>query len=241
MADDLLLLGTKIELRRSAGRILEEMDESPSYVSQVLDRDEEDNVMIAMPISEGHIIPLEVGSVLWAYFYTNKGIYRSRCKIISRGKEGNIFVAGITLLGELEKFQRREYYRLNCLIDVDVTVLNGQEVIQYSEKQEFDGELSGHKTQGVIVDISGGGLRFISDEKYEKNTYVFLTFKVPFLGGGIREFNILGRVVLSLNADNELSRYDNRVQFKVISKEVREDLIKFIFDEQRRMRKKERG
>ena len=51
----------------------------------------------------------------------------------------------------------------------------------------------------------------------------------------------MGRVVMSIKSEANNGKYDNRIQFKVISKDKREEIVKFILDEQRRLRQKERG
>ena len=81
MTQELLLVGTKIELKRTSKIKKVDGEASVTYVSQILDNDKDGNIIAAMPISEGHIVPIEVGSVFQAYFYTSKGIYRGRCRI----------------------------------------------------------------------------------------------------------------------------------------------------------------
>ena len=240
MANELLLVGTKIELKRASKTQKVDGEASVAYVSQILDRDEDGNIIAAMPISEGHIVPIEVGSVFQAYFYTSKGIFKGRCRIASRGKEQNIFVMTIQLVDELVRYQRREYYRLTCLIDAKVRILNVTEVLEYSKNFEMPEELSGEPEDCVIVDISGGGVRFISNRSYPRDGYVYLEFNTSSVSGE-QEFKLMGRVVMSIKSEANNGKYDNRIQFKVNSKDKREEIVKFIFDEQRRLRQKERG
>ncbi len=240
MAHELLLVGTKIELRRSSKTETVDGEVAITYVSQILDVDDAGNIVAAMPISEGHIVPVEIGSVFQAYFYTSKGIFRSRCRITERGKERNIYIMTIEILDDLVRYQRREFYRLACLIDATVIPLNVTEVLTYSRDFEMPEPLAGEPEACVIVDISGGGVRFISSKSYEKNSYVYLKFETQ-TGTGNHDFELMGRVVMSIKSEADNGKYDNRVQFKVISKDKREEIIRFIFDEQRRMRQKERG
>ena len=69
------------------------------YVSQILDMHKE-KITAAMPIYEGHIIPLEVGSVLETYFYTGKGIFKTECIIQTRGREENVHIMVLSLLDD---------------------------------------------------------------------------------------------------------------------------------------------
>ncbi len=101
-------------------------------------------------------------------------------------------------------------------------------------------ELSGEPEDCVIVDISGGGVRFISNRSYPRDGYVYIEFNTSSVSGE-QEFKLMGRVVMSIKSEANNGKYDNRIQFKVISKDKREEIVKFIFDEQRRLRQKERG
>lgn len=240
MTQELLLVGTKIELKRTSKIKKVDGEASVTYVSQILDNDKDGNIIAAMPISEGHIVPIEVGSVFQAYFYTSKGIYRGRCRISARGKESNIYVMSMQLIDDLVRYQRREYYRLACLIDAKVTPLNVGEVLEYSKEFMIPEELTGEPEECVIVDISGGGVRFISNKSYSKDGYVYIEFNTS-TSSSDKKFGLMGRIVMSIKSEADNGKYDNRIQFKVISKEKREEIIKFIFNEQRRLRQKERG
>lgn len=240
MTRELLLVGTKIELKRTSKLKDADGEAGITYVSQILDKDEDGNIIAAMPISESHIVPVEVGSVFQAYFYTSKGIYRGRCRMSARGKEANIYIMTIQLIDDLVRYQRREYYRLTCLIDAKITPLTVKEVLEYSKEFEIPEELTGEAEDCVIVDISGGGIRFISNTRYERDGYIYVEFNTA-TSLGIKQFGLMGRIVMSIKSETDNCKYDNRMQFKVISKEKREEIIKFIFDEQRRLRQKERG
>ena len=61
-------MGNKIELSKIKKN---KDDDAVTYVSQILDMKDE-KIVAAMPISEGHIVPIEPGSRMHAYFYTVK-------------------------------------------------------------------------------------------------------------------------------------------------------------------------
>lgn len=67
--DRILSVGNKIELSKIKKN---KDDDAVTYVSQILDMKDE-KIVAAMPISEGHIVPIEPGSRMHAYFYTIKG------------------------------------------------------------------------------------------------------------------------------------------------------------------------
>ena len=83
--------------------------------------------------------------------------------------------------------------------------------------------------KGVIVDISGGGLRFVSKKAYEKDQLVLLKFELPF-GKETKTFSLASKVVLSGKVERQSTEYENRVQFLFIENTTREEIIKYIFE-----------
>lgn len=238
--ENLLKVGDKIELSRSNSRDKAQTGEFVAYVSQVLDLREDGTVVAAMPISEGHIVPIEVGANLEAYFYTFQGIYKALCVLTARGKEGNLYYCELEIVGKLEKFQRREYYRLPSIINADIILISGEDVLDYSEHHRIPDKSYDDMQSGIIVDISGGGVRIMSDRRFNKNDYVFLRFSIE-MNIGVKELELMGMVVLSLESPNRSNYYDSRIEFVEISSDQREHIVKYIFEQQRKIQKRERG
>lgn len=240
MEENLLSVGIKIEMTKPVNRVTDSSNQrNTTYVSQIMDM-QDGMLTCAMPIYEGHLIPLETGSQYDVFFYSKKGIYKAGCKVISRGKEGNIYVCQIKLITSLEKFQRRQFFRLPCTLDIKLTPMKDTEVLYYLKNKKMPIELSGTSSKDMAVDISGGGLRVISGVQYNKGTYLALAFALN-LSGKMLDYCVLGQVIQAIKSETNHQLYDHRVQFKEISKEIQEDIVKFIFEEQRRIRKREKG
>ena len=215
-------VGNKIELSKIKKN---KDDDAVTYVSQILDMKDE-KIVAAMPISEGHIVPIEPGSRMHAYFYTVKGIFS--CEIL---------VTECTT--ELKKFQRRQFYRLPCTIEGYFRKLTDTELLRF-QHDNIVPEDTQDVDKGIIVDISGGGLRIMTEKPLEKNNYIYIRFPVE-MNIGNRDIEVVGRVILSLESPNRKDCYDNRIQFKGISRELRETVVKYIFEQQRIIQRKERG
>lgn len=240
MGENSLEVGNKIDLNPKVGRVLKDDETRKTYASQILDFQPDGSIVAAMPIQEEHLIPLEVGSTYEAYFYTSKGIMRAECMVEKRGKEGKIYIMNLILTTQLVKFQRREFYRLDCTIECKATCISSIEALCVAKNHTYPEDIDERLENAILVDISGGGARIISKIKYEKFTYLVVRFPIQ-LGDENKEITLLGRVILSLESDNNREYYDNRIQFKEISKEQREDIVKYIFEQQRKIRRKERG
>lgn len=222
--------GDKVELKGF------NKDREPlSYMSQVMDVSEDDTIRIAMPIVKGKIIPLPKGARFEALFYSSKSIYRSKVIISERYKAGNIYTMDIMLESGMKKFQRREFYRLEKMIPIKYMILSDEEyetIISTGEIPEGVVQ-AGKISKGMILDISGGGIRFSSDEEIETDKKILAIFEM-YSGKGNVEFNIPAHIVKTFKITNGSGKYENRVKFDKISKESREQIIKAIFEEERR-------
>lgn len=236
---DLLKIGDKIEMNRVVRKDVSNAEELTVYVSQILDFSE-DEIVAAMPISEGHIVPLEVGMRMETYFYTAGGIYKCVCKVTSRGKEGNLHICSLAMMDELSKFQRREFYRLECTMAAECAVLDISEIMLYVKEHTMPETTINPKHKVTVLDISGGGVRLVSDRRYDKADYLCLRFEVD-MNIGKRNIEILGKVIQSNESAKRDNLYDTRIQFKEITNEVRDVIIKYIFEQQRIIQKRERG
>lgn len=232
-------IGNKIELTVVHNRRSLKGDvDKTTYVSQILDF-EDDTIIAALPIYEGHLVTLEVESQLECYFYTQKGIYKAMAVINSRYKEKNLYLMKMELTSELKKFQRRQYFRLPCNIQVDMRPLNISEVIDYSSSNIVSDNPDAEIINGVIVDISGGGLRVFSARNFNKDEYVYVRFSID-MNVGVKDIELMARVVMSIESRNMENYYDIRLQFKDISPQTRDSIVKYIFEQQRKNQSKGR-
>ena len=92
----------------------------------------------------------------------------------------------------------------------------------------------------MIVDISGGGLRFVANYAYEPDSLIYCKYNLV-TGGAAREYVLISKVLTVKELDNRPGVYEHRVQYINIDTEDREEIIRFIFEEERKYRKKEKG
>lgn len=92
----------------------------------------------------------------------------------------------------------------------------------------------------TIVDIIGGGIRVFSKRQLEKNEMVYVKFTLNF-NSGDKEADVLAKVVDSQKNSKDETMFDSRLQFINISEADREEIVKYVFEQQRNMLKKELG
>ena len=90
--------------------------------------------------------------------------------------------------------------------------------------------------QGSQVTISGGGMSFYSKEAYGVGEFVEMQFMLPTVSNKV--FFVYGEVIHVEEVCGE--RYRTGVQFTVIDEDIREEIVKFVFEKQRETLRKQR-
>lgn len=250
MLEKILTAGDKVEVMKTSGGSNGQND-TRVYYSLLIDLDADDRLTLTMPIEAGKVIPLTVGIRYWFVFYTHNGIYRAKGLIIDRDKQGNIHVMNVRLLTELERIQRRQFYRIECVMNVQYRIMDeieskGYEILRTKAYRTMEERMKIKRLlvpkgnewhKGVVIDISGGGLRFNTDVKHEQPLYLEVHFSIT-LGNIKKEISTPARVIRYApvkNATTEL--YEFRVEFVEIETKQREDIVQFVFNEDRNRRK----
>jgi len=93
--------------------------------------------------------------------------------------------------------------------------------------------------RSVIVDISGGGLRFLSTQKYEPDSMIYCSYYL-LKKGEKKQIEVVGKVLTVNELENRKGTYEHRVQYVNVDVDTREQIIQFIFEEERKNIKRER-
>ena len=246
MVTDLLQIGNKIDscsldkddIRRA------ENGKVPILASQLEAVEDNGELIIQMPVYKGKIILLSLGSRYELIFYTRKGLYRGVCQVTDRYKEDNLFMVKVMLKSGLNKFQRREYFRLECILGMQAYELTREDALRLDgaslEQHLKDPQVIMTESSSVIVDISGGGIRFIGEKKYEEGDC--LAVRTALQNENIdQQLLVVVSIVTCRKAAPNMERYEARAEFLHLGSKLRETVIKYIFDEDRKIRKKDMG
>lgn len=230
----------RIELR-PVDRGQEESQENSHkiYYSSVHEVLSGDSMEIIMPMEKTKLVLLPVDSEYDMVIYGATGLYQCFVRIIDRYKSNNVYILVVELTSNLRKYQRREYYRFSCALEMCARNLEKEEVDALEEKVPYVLQPGLPLKRSVIVDISGGGLRFMSEQKYEPDSLIFCSYYL-LTGGTKKLYEVIGKVLAVKELGNRPGTYEHRVQYYNIDVDTREKIIKFIFEEERKERKKER-
>ena len=242
MLSKIIKPGDKLELQK-VERVQENGDIArykKIYHSKVCEILSEDRMEISMPIEKGKLVLLQVDSEYDLYFYTDNGLYQCFARVVDRYKADNVYMILVELTSNLRKQQRREYYRFSCALEMDTRKLTEEEL---EKAIHNDNDIKIHReklNKGVIVDISGGGLRFVVDQKYDVDSLVVCVYRL-LIEGQRKEYNLVGKVLNVKELTNRPGVYEHRVQYVNINTEEQEEIIRYIFQEERKHRKRELG
>lgn len=237
MLSKYIMPGDKIELtpiRQKRNQNGEE--EKKVFASKVSEIINEDQLEIVMPMEKTKLILLPVDAEYEICFYSKSGIYLCKARVIDRYKSEGVYLLLVELTSNLRKNQRREFYRFNCILN-----MSSRELVEEELSAIDDNKLvleRGMPLQhSIIVDISGGGIRFVSNYRYEQGTIIYLTYNL-FVGGVEKSYELTGKILMVKELENRKGQYEHRVQYVTIKNQDREEIIRYIFEEERKNRQR---
>lgn len=212
MLSRFISVGNKIELQ-AAGKV---------YSSQIFDILSEDKIELVMPMEKMKLVLLPVDSEYELMVYGDNGLYQCRVRIVDRYKSRNVYILAAELIDNLKRYQRREFYRFSCALEMSVR----------TQEDEMP-------RKSVIVDISGGGIRFLSKYRYETDSRIFISFQLT-KNRERKRYEAEGRILSAKPLENRPDTIEYRVQYLNMENDTREEIIKYIFEEERKGLRKER-
>ncbi len=208
------------------------------YITKIYDITEDEKgyeqVEIFMPIEKGRMVVLSPGEKFEVFFYAGKGIYSCDVKVKDRRKEGAVAVATLTPTTALAKKQRREFYRYGCILEMNCRVLADYEEKSFLDEGKYD-DTAACEEVATIVNISGGGICFVSSAEYEIGRLMHVRFLLE-IKGKITRCDCITRILSSEKMPGEMKKMEHRAKFLAIDPATREDIIHFIFEEERKLR-----
>jgi c-di-GMP-binding flagellar brake protein YcgR len=206
--------GVKVEIKECT---LDDNNNNYCYTSQIEEVVKKNILVLGTPIVGGQIIPLRINRDYMLIVYSNKGIYSCKIRPKRNFRKGLVELVKVEIISSLEKIQRREFFRYGCV-------------------QVFKFKLNDHWHEGIIKDISGGGIKFITNSDLEVKSKI--TFRIPIENDYIE---VEGIILYREESNVELYKNQYRVRFDNIDKADQDRIIQFIFEQQRKRVRQEKG
>lgn len=207
------------------------------YKSQVTNLFEDGGLELSMPMESGKLVLLPIGTRFEFVFYAADGLYQSVGLVEERYKSNNMYMLRVSLKSPLCKFQRREYSRMSCAINMAYYGITQQQALKTPQDECIQliqqPEVESTRREGEIVDISGGGVRFMTDAENKNDGYILIGLRLGS-GGQEKTYYIPAHILTSAIVPGSPGRFENRAEFIIKDRFVREEIMRFIFDEERR-------
>lgn len=216
-----LRIGSNLEI----GAFIETTDNRVPYYHVKIQNIRNDGVLeVDVPSKNGQMIFFQVNALIEAVLVASDGVYSFKGKVLDRVNKNNIFLLIMKPENEMEKTQRRSFFRLNCNI-----------MVKYREyKMPVLGETAEEFKITNTVNISGGGLCIITQEKIDNLELI----ECGIILNEDTEVVAVCKVMNITKNENNEKQWKVGLRFERISEQGREKLINYIFEEQRRLRRK---
>lgn len=199
---------------------IEVVADEKSYKALIIDI-EDDNIKINIPVRNDEYLMLYKDDKIEINSYLDDGkCFNYYCNVISKGKDNNVIYYKLTLPYDVRRIQRRNFFRVNLL--EEVTYKN------ITNKTEKEIEELPYKS-GIMIDLSGGGLKVRTKEKLKGNDIIVMRIKMT----GI-EVKLKGQIVrIETSIDNN---FLYGVKFLDITEMESDRIIRELFEIMRKQR-----
>jgi len=165
----------------------------------------------------GEVVPLHEGTKVKLTFWDEAAAYSFQAKIMQRiAVPVPLFV--LELPDFVTKVQRRNFVRVPAMYPVTFRAVTKEGLSDF------------HKA--MMLDISGGGIRFLTEYRVENNALLYTQLTLP--NGDLQ---VAVRVCRAEKIEDS-KRYRVSTEFHDIPERDRDRIIRCVFDIQRSMRKK---
>jgi c-di-GMP-binding flagellar brake protein YcgR len=184
---------------------------------------EKENMLIAIPVMDGVYLTLNAEDVIEQIFYDRKGnVFKYNTKIIKRVIDNKIPFYEITFPYNTEKIQRRDYVRVNTAESIEYKL---EEKFKKYEKDEKPYE------KGLLLDLSGGGMRFKASNELSHGNVIIANVKYDD-----ENIEVKGKIVRIEKTDDK--KYIYGIAFMDLSNSTREKIIRLVFTIMRKQRER---
>jgi len=211
---DTIKIGDRLEIT-----LYQNKTRSKSYVSQVEDIYTNNELLIHTPVSYGQLVKLSTTELYSMLFFTDRGMTDFKAEIIGHKKIKDFNYMIVRITSEGERVQRREFFRYTCLLPLKFAVVDEAE----GAKQ------AGPMLDGIIKDLGGGGVRFVTNESLDESNQIRCVIML-----GDQCVVTAGKILHKQFFPKSNYQYQYRLEFSNTTAAEKEEIVQFIFREQRK-------
>lgn len=212
-----LVAGNRLEIS-----LLSDKKATHAYVSQVEEVMDASHVKVHMPISYGELMRLDKNVDYSALFFTDRGMLRFDCQVVEYSKDGDFHFLILEMRSEGERIQRRDFFRYEVMLPLKFALLD-EESLHKLDSIHIEYE------DGVVQDIGGGGIRFVSNVLLEEDDLIRIVLLL-----NNETIVVLGRILHRQYFPKSNYKYQYRVIFVGEFLAEQTKIVQYIFNEQRK-------
>lgn len=215
-----------------------------TYKSSVMDILNDREMEITMPTDEGKMVLFQVGIGLQFFFYTQKGLFTCDAVVTGRSRKDNFFLLTVKIMSSLKKFQRRDFYRVNNSVDFAYYKIS-DEVAALETTEDLFEEITNpdYLAQKMLArsrDISGGGIKFTSNEILEAGSHILAVIRLTNSKMD-HMFYLVALIVECIPVEHVHDKWIVRAKWELKNPKDRDAIVRYVFEEDRMIRRKENG
>lgn len=190
-----------------------------------------EGVIIDRPVIDQRLLPAEKGKAIEIVFQRQDATYRFYSSIIREMMLDRLPVLLIEAPREIERIQRREFFRL----DLDLP-------LRYCKLSRYGGEAVGPIKTGKVINLSAGGVKFhtelLSEAELQLGDVLMFSFN---LTNSYSVAGLEGRILIKQSDSRFGDRYTFACRFLNIPAYIQEAIVIHNIRHQQRYRVEPRG
>lgn len=199
------------------------------YVSSIHEVIDDETLVITNPMQKARLVPMHPGETYNVYFFVNLKIYEAEAVVVKNVSDGRFRNVKIRLNKQPKKYERRQFFRLETTMDLAYLHLTAENssLFKIAVQKNALLQMDGFK-KGTTLDVSGGGVRYTSEEQLPVGGLLIIHI-IGEQEGGRKNYIFLGKVLKSERIEGVRGLFEHRVQFIDLKLDLREEFIQYIF------------
>ncbi|MCL2618226.1 MAG: PilZ domain-containing protein [Defluviitaleaceae bacterium] len=214
-------IGDRLEIR-----IKREGEVPKIYVSQIVDITTDNAVTIYTPTSYGKEVVLQKSMPCTLLIFQEDGMLNISAVVMGTFSKDSHSLTKVMFTSKPEKMQRREFFRFDCTLPIRFSLIHASAAGPAVEPNEGS---QPKLFEGIIKDIGGGGLRFVTNSEMDNgdNVKCLLLLERDYIV-------VIGKILQKHSFPKSPYKFQYRVIFIGILPEEKDKIVQYVFNQQRK-------